>query len=158
TMADPPPSYSETVGGPMRASAIPTMAPSAAPVHVNVVQARTSLYGPNPVEMDCPYCQVIICRCYSTIIRVVRGGAGRKLLSAQAIDHRLSNIHRPIVAYSDIDGTCRRCITVDYNGCLFPAWILSACAMVYLLHSVLCGRLSRRAPFMPDLQKDAWEA
>uniref|UniRef100_A0A915ABQ9 LITAF domain-containing protein n=2 Tax=Ascarididae TaxID=6250 RepID=A0A915ABQ9_PARUN len=56
-MADPPPSYSETVGGPMRASAIPTMAPSAAPVHVNVVQARTSLYGPNPVEMDCPYCQ-----------------------------------------------------------------------------------------------------
>ncbi|VDM42918.1 unnamed protein product [Toxocara canis] len=59
-MTDPPPSYSETVGKVIEESAAPVPAPHAAPIRVTVVQATTPQYGPNPVEMDCPYCQAHI--------------------------------------------------------------------------------------------------
>ncbi|VDK58514.1 unnamed protein product [Anisakis simplex] len=51
----PPPSYNEIIGQSPPADDCRTS--TSIPPHLTVIHATTPLYGPNPVEMDCPYCQ-----------------------------------------------------------------------------------------------------
>ena len=65
----PPPQFANHAG-----ASPPSHSPSAMPppivVH-RIVQARTALYGPFPVEIDCPYCNVSLI--YLKLIKITYG-------------------------------------------------------------------------------------
>ncbi|MFH4976523.1 hypothetical protein AB6A40_003232 [Gnathostoma spinigerum] len=55
-MDAPPPPYSGTVPNPNSKSPSTNILLSSPPL--NLVQATTPRFGPNPIEIDCPFCQV----------------------------------------------------------------------------------------------------